>query len=68
MPVSGVRTKALLARLPVLQPKLKSLDLHALSTPPTFTLDQDQILNKTHENNEKLSNMVHDYCNLIVIC
>lgn len=25
-----------------------SFDLHALSTPPAFILDQDQILNKNH--------------------
>gem|GEM_PF-2274722 len=55
MPDSGVRTRVLLTRSPLtikilqldviaLNSKNSSFDLHALSTPPAFILDQDQIL------------------------
>ena len=48
MPVSGVCTRVLLTRSPLLTflAEHKALDLHALSTPPAFILDQDQILYK----------------------
>ena len=49
MLISEVRTKALLTRSPLpfilLAKNERSYDLHALSTPPAFILDQDQILN-----------------------
>ena len=46
MPDFEVRTKVLLTRLPLYfsLAAVAPFDLHALSTPPAFVLDQDQIL------------------------
>ena len=49
MPDFGVRTRVLLTRSPLRNLDviaIAPLDLHALSTPPAFILDQDQILEK----------------------
>ena len=53
VPRFRVRTKVLLTRSPLsdepLAGSVGALDLHALSTPPAFILDQDQILIKNKE-------------------
>ena len=38
-------THVLLTRPPLRDPKISSLDLHVLGTPPAFVLSQDQTLN-----------------------
>ena len=43
-PCTGQIAHALLTRPPLKHPKVSSLDLHVLGTPPAFVLSQDQTL------------------------